>query len=48
MKVTAAKLVDKVSESFQFYLLKSSNNLAKRKSKCLCLKRLNIQTSFYQ
>ena len=31
----AAKLVDKVSEAFQFYLLKASNNLAKEKSKCL-------------
>ena len=31
----AAKIVDKVSEAFQFYLLKASNNLAKEKSKCL-------------
>jgi ribonucleoside-diphosphate reductase alpha chain len=32
---TAAKLVDKITEAFQFYLLKASNNLAKEKSKCL-------------
>jgi ribonucleoside-diphosphate reductase alpha chain len=32
---SAAKLVDKVTEAFQFYLLKASNNLAKEKSKCL-------------
>ena len=31
----AVKLVDKVTEAFQFYLLKASNNLAKEKSKCL-------------
>ena len=31
----ALKLVDKVTEAFQFYLLKASNNLAKEKTKCL-------------
>ena len=41
----AAKLVDKVSEAFQFYLLKASNNLAKEKKvNVYGLKRLNIVT----
>ena len=31
----AWKLVDKITEAFQFYLLKASNNLAKEKTKCL-------------
>ena len=31
----ALKLVDKVTEAFQFYLLKASNNLAKEKTRCL-------------
>ena len=31
----AWKLVDKITEAFQFYLLKASNNLAKEKTRCL-------------
>jgi len=31
----ALKIVDKVTEAFQFYLLKASNNLAKEKTRCL-------------
>jgi ribonucleoside-diphosphate reductase alpha chain len=30
----ALKIVDKVTEAFQFFLLKASNNLAKEKTKC--------------
>ena len=30
----AVKLVDKVTEAFQYFLLESSNNLAKEKGKC--------------
>ena len=33
----AWKLVDKITEAFQFYLLKASNNLAKEKTKCFFL-----------
>ena len=45
---TAAKLVDKVTEAFQFYLLKASNNLAKKKVNVYGSKTLNIVKVYYQ
>ena len=44
----AWKEVDELTESFQYYLLKASNEIAKEKGQCDYLNLQNIQTVSYQ